>query len=776
MNINERLLVMESRNHWKLLVANELLWLKEYNAFYGACSKNACTKTKSILASLASTTGTFDGNPHFRRQSGLLGPYDLSPADRRKVLLEPGTFRFAFVRDPYARIVSCFRNRVDQLGLEPFDNEAGLKNAHLGRRRKILAWKTGMEPGSVDPNHAISFRDFIEFVCDEDPYEMDRHWYYQSRSIQSDLIDYDFIGRVENYNADLATILSTIGAPADFAWEGDKVNASGTSSSLDSYFDAETAALFARTFEEDFDNFQYPTAIPSLKSSVVAGNAAFEQRPEPQPAVRIPDRKAAVHEIGIVIPTIMRFDSLRRLVLSIRKHYGNDIEIQVGVQGTEDRSLREFGRRYRLNLHFLPEDFGVAATRNFLVRQVSRPFVLLCDDDFAFHELTNIEGAWSLLQARPDISIVGGLLDDVTQNDRGRAERQNWINYANFISYDRTQRRVTFLPCEYVECECYPWDKGSFHFCDTVQNFFLARKSLFDDESLHWDERIKFQGEREDFFLTLFEKGHKGIVFYSGMVAEHHHATNAAYKSLAGRTDWASHWMAKRGIEQFLVFGKWSDYYDSKTGEYARTPFKYLDANETPILSENMNIPYRDAEYMHVSMPRSFAAAEAQIVSMEKALRAARNRAESLSAKLNSKDNHLKTLERRMRTLRAGAKQDGNQDDTRVRFESEYAAALNSYSLGKFAEAAKRFMSAWEHNKSSAKALRAAAEAYVRDGNMSEAEDLLRKVCEMRPELPGPRNRLAEISAARQSGVLPDQSQHEFDPGAAAPIASATIQ
>src|SRR5690606_38558455 len=60
--------------------------------------------------------------------------------------------------------------------------------------------------GLSGDHYKLSFADFIDLICDQDEAEMDKHWMPQYRMVGPDILQYDFIGRLESFDSDVAKI------------------------------------------------------------------------------------------------------------------------------------------------------------------------------------------------------------------------------------------------------------------------------------------------------------------------------------------------------------------------------------------------------------------------------------------------------------------------------------------------------------------------------------------------------------------------------------------
>jgi len=244
---------LKAKNYNKNLIDNELLLCKKHNLFYASCSKNACSKIKSFLASLIIGTQFKNHSPHSKNHTGLKGLNDIRPSEAYEALFGARVFRFAFVRDPYRRAISCYLNRINELGLEDYDNAEYATKIFHQNRNAILDWKKNKNPHTENTLTEITFSDFIEYICQQDYYDMDRHWAPQTDSLHLDIIKYDYIGRVENLEEDLRKILKINKIWAARPWVEEHINKSAAADTdIDEYFDNSLKIIFNRKFNADF--------------------------------------------------------------------------------------------------------------------------------------------------------------------------------------------------------------------------------------------------------------------------------------------------------------------------------------------------------------------------------------------------------------------------------------------------------------------------------------------------------------------------------------------
>jgi hypothetical protein len=121
------------------------------------------------------------------------------PADvgwpRISRMLGGEAYRFTFVRDPLRRLESAYRDKIVR----------AVSSQWRDRIRESL----GLPLGSEEP---LSFEQFLAGLEQQDPVaEMDPHWRPQHVNLMHPLIEYDRIGKLESFNADLSKIREEAG-------------------------------------------------------------------------------------------------------------------------------------------------------------------------------------------------------------------------------------------------------------------------------------------------------------------------------------------------------------------------------------------------------------------------------------------------------------------------------------------------------------------------------------------------------------------------------------
>ncbi len=118
-----------------------------------------------------------------------------------EIMLSEEFFRFVFVRNPYLRLISAFENKINRV-----TSESGASDRRL--KSEVLA-KMGESPSALDSS--IGFVDFVGFVTEEAPEDANGHWRPQWLVTGADVVNYNFIGRIESFAKDFEFVARRVG-------------------------------------------------------------------------------------------------------------------------------------------------------------------------------------------------------------------------------------------------------------------------------------------------------------------------------------------------------------------------------------------------------------------------------------------------------------------------------------------------------------------------------------------------------------------------------------
>jgi hypothetical protein len=146
-------------------------------------------------------------------------------------------FKFAFVRNPWDRIVSCWRNKVVDQNYFQFD----------ARTHSRMA----------------SFSEFVSYTADLDIQTCDIHVREQSSLV--DLNHVDFVGRFERFESDFRAVASRLGFEAR---SPDHRNRSSRTTDYMSYYDDELVRRVGAIYGRDVVIFGYTFDGKPSRSSI----------------------------------------------------------------------------------------------------------------------------------------------------------------------------------------------------------------------------------------------------------------------------------------------------------------------------------------------------------------------------------------------------------------------------------------------------------------------------------------------------------------------------
>jgi len=228
--------------------------LPEQRIIYLCVPKNASSRIKMTLSSLLGRTVKSELEATKRKLSGLKSPKRVGLSVFHRLATDPETLRFAFVRNPYARLISCWFNKFRDVRLIPTNPSV----------RSYLAWRQHNDLSLPEgPTSTLSFDQFIDLVTMTAKERVDAHWHLQAELLDMPGIDLNLIGRVEFFARDFMRVLDHV--QASDALRADAIKPVNASDHVDwrGYYTNELANRVYKAYELDFDRFQYSRKLTS---------------------------------------------------------------------------------------------------------------------------------------------------------------------------------------------------------------------------------------------------------------------------------------------------------------------------------------------------------------------------------------------------------------------------------------------------------------------------------------------------------------------------------
>lgn len=168
---------------------------RTFNYVYVANPKAACSTLKLILSKAEhNDPGFIPKSLHNRKHLPLLTPNKLTRKEQ-DALFDGSYYLFSFVRHPFKRALSAYTDKV------------------LGNKKQKREILETMDKADEKLNYPISFDDFVSVIAGQDPATLNPHWRPQTLNLATDLINYDFIGKLENFPDDVAIVRRQLKLP-----------------------------------------------------------------------------------------------------------------------------------------------------------------------------------------------------------------------------------------------------------------------------------------------------------------------------------------------------------------------------------------------------------------------------------------------------------------------------------------------------------------------------------------------------------------------------------
>lgn len=211
--------------------------LGPYEAVYIDIAKNASSSLKAVFAEvLGLDLAATAGNPH-----ELDFPHPPPPKSSGERLY-PGLFTFAFVRNPWDRLVSCYRDKIrgEASDFTCF-SDAGIADCLAGFRE----FRAGM-----------SFEAFADAVASIGDEIADEHFRSQHTHLVNDAgqVAIDHVGRYERLAEDFGWVVNKIALPSRSL---PRLQAATSKIDYRTFYDDRTRALVALRYARDIALFSY---------------------------------------------------------------------------------------------------------------------------------------------------------------------------------------------------------------------------------------------------------------------------------------------------------------------------------------------------------------------------------------------------------------------------------------------------------------------------------------------------------------------------------------
>lgn len=181
----------------------------------------------------------------------MLHPFQVEEKTLKEIFEEKKYFVFTFVRNPFARVLSAYLDKIEK-----------------NKAPKIHIVRSLFKSDELDK--PVSFKEFVKLLhMNNKVLYIDKHWRPQTANLVVPEIKYDFIGRLENFDEDFQEVEKEIKRKGEPSKKRKVKNYTPHQTSANEkirhYYDEETIELIREIYADDFKNFQYDDSI-SLNS------------------------------------------------------------------------------------------------------------------------------------------------------------------------------------------------------------------------------------------------------------------------------------------------------------------------------------------------------------------------------------------------------------------------------------------------------------------------------------------------------------------------------
>ena len=233
MNSYRKTLFLNTKKAWRARIPQGII-CHPYKFIYFPIPKVACTSTKSLIADLCELEQKID--PHY---------IDFEFVSSQQLENFQDYFCFTIVRNPWSRIVSCYKNKIQQFS--KLNN--GLLFYGFERYNKILPI------GAFDSD--MSFEKFVKVISLIPDYLSDEHFRSQTSLIpsQKGKLLVDRVSKLEELDRELRLIFKNCGIDNIKMPYINKSNFSD--SNYRDYYNTELKERVARRYRSDIETFGY---------------------------------------------------------------------------------------------------------------------------------------------------------------------------------------------------------------------------------------------------------------------------------------------------------------------------------------------------------------------------------------------------------------------------------------------------------------------------------------------------------------------------------------
>lgn len=209
-------------------------------------------------------------------------------------------------------------------------------------------------------------------------------------------------------------------------------------------------------------------------------------------------------DITLICAAVSHPETVKRFILSVRAFYP-DMPVIVGNQNKASEILSRFFDEQKVICPQLNPDCGIAQARNVCISRADTEFVLFCDDSYIFTEKTDLHSPVKAFQVNSQLGVIIGRIINRAKI-HGHLIHEKVCSEKN-LYLDKKNRVLISIPISYTNPKPVSVRNRVYYKCDIGSELALMRRAVFSGP-LCWDEKFKYNGWHEDFYLNLKYNSH----------------------------------------------------------------------------------------------------------------------------------------------------------------------------------------------------------------------------------------------------------------------------
>ena len=170
-------------------------------------------------------------------------------------------YKFIFVRNPFDRLLSAYRDKI-QCGVR--EENCGQQQKHKKHGTAILKiFRQNVSASLLESGKSVTFQEFLRYVTENIKGRRDWHWTSYVKQYDLCALEFDFIGKVETLNADVNYVLSKLlpGKNNELYFPHSNNRGAKKHNYYES-IDKKIIEKITKVFGNDFEAFNYQKQLP----------------------------------------------------------------------------------------------------------------------------------------------------------------------------------------------------------------------------------------------------------------------------------------------------------------------------------------------------------------------------------------------------------------------------------------------------------------------------------------------------------------------------------